>query len=266
MAVGKGISLFAWVHMVPPHYKQRSTSMVTVLIYDSSPQNAQFFRSLVHEVFIQQKISLELHVTANKNSIHATLKENSDAYDILLLGGPITEIQEICQLVRKNSGYSPAIAVIKNALDKSLLKYRVSGFISGADGAALIEYLAREVTEQHRFFALKLCDEVLSISIRRILYFENNAHTITLHIVGATTYQFISKLDELLGYLPQEKFIRCHQSILVNIDQVVSLNRVNRQLLLKDGTTLDVSRRMYLKTEAAIEKHFSLETSRFCCF
>lgn len=240
--------------------------MVTVLIYDSDSQNVQFFRNLVHQVFIRQRIPLELHIPANRNSIITTLTERPDAYDILLLGGTLTEMHQICKLVREKSVYNPAIAVMKSELDKSLLKYRVSGFVNGADGAALIEYLAREVDDCRSVFAVKVCDELLSISISKILFFENNAHTITLHALGTPTYQFSAKLDELLECLPQQEFIRCHQSLLVNIGQVVSLDRVNRQICMKDGTRLDVSRRMYPQTEAAIKRKFSLETSRFCCF
>jgi len=60
-----------------------------------------------------------------------------------------------------------------------------------------------------------LCSDILYIETRdKIIYF---------HIKDRTTLQCYSKLDEILTQLPEDSFIRCHQSFAVNIFHVTEM-------------------------------------------
>jgi len=56
-----------------------------------------------------------------------------------------------------------------------------------------------------------------------ILYIESRDKIILFHMADKTTLQCYSKLDEILKQLPQELFIRCHQSFVVNIFHVTEM-------------------------------------------
>ena len=56
-----------------------------------------------------------------------------------------------------------------------------------------------------------------------ILYIESRDKIICFHMTDKTTLQCYSKLDVILEQLPEESFIRCHQSFAVNIFHVTEM-------------------------------------------
>ena len=78
--------------------------------------------------------------------------------------------------------------------------------------------------------------------------FESNAKKVTLRKEdGGETYYFTAKLDDIEQELPSF-FLRCHQSYLVNMHKIRSLDTKERTFLLFSGEEILISRRMY--TEA----------------
>jgi len=55
------------------------------------------------------------------------------------------------------------------------------------------------------------------ILCQSILYIESKDKIILFHMTDRTTLQCYAKLDEILKQLPEESFVRCHQSFAVNI-------------------------------------------------
>jgi len=55
---------------------------------------------------------------------------------------------------------------------------------------------------------------------RDILYIESRDKIILFHLSNKTTLKCYAKLDEILKDLPNESFIRCHQSFVVNVVHV----------------------------------------------
>lgn len=73
-----------------------------------------------------------------------------------------------------------------------------------------------------------------------ILYVERHLHTSTL-VCRQGTYTDRRRLAELLEALEAMGFARCHESFVVNLNEICQLQR--SQLQLYDGTLLPVSRR-----------------------
>ena len=61
------------------------------------------------------------------------------------------------------------------------------------------------------------------ILCRDILYIESRDKIIFFHRTDKTTLQCYTKLDDILKQLPQESFIRCHQSFVVNIFHITEM-------------------------------------------
>ena len=78
------------------------------------------------------------------------------------------------------------------------------------------------------------------ISPSRISYLESNLRKVTIH-ADSGNLQFYSSLSIMLEQLPRT-FIRCHQSYVVNMNRVDAFR--NREITLKDGSVIPVSRRM----------------------
>lgn len=56
-----------------------------------------------------------------------------------------------------------------------------------------------------------------------IIYIESRDKIIYFHMKDKTTLQCYSKMDEILKQLPEESFIRCHQSYVVNTSNITEM-------------------------------------------
>jgi len=61
------------------------------------------------------------------------------------------------------------------------------------------------------------------ISCRNILYLESTDKIITFYMADHFALQCYSKLDDILEELPEDSFVRCHQSFAVNVFYVTEM-------------------------------------------
>lgn len=59
-----------------------------------------------------------------------------------------------------------------------------------------------------------------SVDCRDILYIESRDKLLLFHLADENALQCYGKLDEILRELPEQPFIRCHQSFVVNLSHV----------------------------------------------
>jgi len=89
------------------------------------------------------------------------------------------------------------------------------------------------------------------IFCRDILYIESRDKTICFHMADKKTLLCYGQLDEMLKKLPNETFIRCHQSFVVN---VLHVSQMADQHFRIDPTVISISKKY---REAAREKYFA---------
>lgn len=91
-------------------------------------------------------------------------------------------------------------------------------------------------------FNFKIGPKPYSFDINKINYFESieSSHNIFLHSTNEII-EFPNTLKVIENELPS--FYRAHKSLLVNPDNVQSVDSDNQKLVFKDNTTCDISRR-----------------------
>lgn len=72
---------------------------------------------------------------------------------------------------------------------------------------------------------------------RDILYVESRNHAAILHTADGATHKGYSKLDDVEAALDDPRFLRCHRSYLVNMDQVAD---VQGDFVLHDGSRVPI--------------------------
>jgi DNA-binding LytR/AlgR family response regulator len=82
------------------------------------------------------------------------------------------------------------------------------------------------------------------IFCRDIQYIESRNKIIVFHMVDKKILQYYAKMDDVLKMLPEESFIRCHQSYAVNIFHVTEMAGNYFRI---DPVTISISKK-YLKT------------------
>ena len=69
--------------------------------------------------------------------------------------------------------------------------------------------IAVKVKKQHRY-----------LEINDIMYAESDKHVLNIHLKDSRVIQTTEKLSELKKTINSKRFIRCHQSYLVNMDYI----------------------------------------------
>jgi DNA-binding LytR/AlgR family response regulator len=80
-----------------------------------------------------------------------------------------------------------------------------------------IDEIRREHSHKIRF---SYKSTVYSVDCRDILYIESRDKLILFHLADGSTLQCYGKLDGIAKELPEQSFIRCHQSFIVNTSYI----------------------------------------------
>lgn len=89
--------------------------------------------------------------------------------------------------------------------------------------AVLDRAIAEMGKEQDLKIRIQYKSTVHSVKCREIQYIESRDKLLIFHMVDGTTLQCYGKLDIIIQELPEQLFIRCHQSFLVNIRHVTEM-------------------------------------------
>lgn len=88
--------------------------------------------------------------------------------------------------------------------------------------------------------------DAVRLALRDVLYFESSARLITAHMLAPNQpLEFYGQLTTLEQRITHSPFVRIHQSFLVNMQHITSVQR--RVVTLADGTVLTCSRAYYTK-------------------
>ena len=111
--------------------------------------------------------------------------------------------------------------------------------------AALNDAL-RYVRRRNRFFCVRSKTRSLRVPYDAIRYFESGRKRVIIHSSDENDLSsFTATLDSVAKSLPEGRFVRCHQSFLVNADAVRGVNRAQRALEVAGGELVNVSDRYY---------------------
>ncbi|MBO4265972.1 MAG: response regulator transcription factor [Clostridiales bacterium] len=93
--------------------------------------------------------------------------------------------------------------------------------------------------------------DIVSIPMREILFFESDKRRMNA-VTNGNKQSFYSRVKDVETEL-DDRFIRCHQSFIVNMDHVSSMRKDN--LLLDDGSAVPVSQSRRKEVRIALTKH-----------
>lgn len=191
------------------------------------------------------------------------LESNGKQIDILFIDG--TNPKHVMSLAGKlrecnqEASWVYIEGTTEEVLDSLLL--RPSAYIKDLTNAKQIvktihqlDCYCRQFQRKHSF-SFKFEGEYISIPFGDIAYFESCAKKVMLHLVDQSRiYNFTAKLDEIQTKMP-ETFLRCHQSYLVNMDAICSLDTNEHLFVLKNNKEVLISRRQYITAKEQYENY-----------
>lgn len=131
-----------------------------------------------------------------------------------------------------------------------LHKINLSGLLIKPVDTELLRMNLQKVAESLRYveqpaLVLQLHGRPVSIPLREIDYIESKGHTVEIHLTGEMVKAYM-RLESILCTLPTG-FCQCHKSYIVNMSQIRRFE--NRDILLKNGKRIPISRARYAKTK-----------------
>ena len=94
--------------------------------------------------------------------------------------------------------------------------------------------------------------------VDEILYLESDRHTVTLHMLDGSVLETAEKLGNLEKKIEDPRFLRCHQSFLVNMDHITD---VEEEFLLRNGERVPIRVRVRKDVLDAYNHYFRIKSS-----
>lgn len=220
------------------------SSSVAIAICDDDPGDLIKVEAMTKELLEAEEISYGISRFGNAVSLLSAI-ENKEKFDILLLDVMMENLSgmELAAALRRQ-GNDAAIVFISSSREMALLGYEVSA----------VRYLEKPVLREKLQEALRYCcqahlaqKEILlptaegqyRILVSDLIYAESWNRGTRLALVNGEC-KTSAKISELDRFLPKERFVLCHRSLLVNLGFVQSIRYC--ELTLKNGQVLPVSK------------------------
>lgn len=242
--------------------------MLNILIYSDNTKVSQFVKAVIDKLIGKIKCNTRVETPRqpiNPETFYAKVEKDPFFYDICLLDCTSEKTYEIAEVIRRNNLKSSIVFLVdENTQVVNLLKYRPSGAIFDAfqvrdifNGVktAFLEQQLHGTTG----FLIKTKEKLYKLPYNTIDYFENTQRIVTVFSNDCLDkVSFYATFEKIYESLPKNIFVKCHQSLIVNVTSIKFIDRTNRVIVLNSGKEIEISKRHYADTIDFFE--------RFCLF
>ena len=198
---------------------------------------------LCEEILQEKNIAGTVSVTSQAEKLLLLGKREGERINLLLLDTEGDRMNIAAKLREKHPGLSMVLysSDISQAFEGYQL--RASGFLpKPMDRERLGEVISREY--ETKFLKTYLLIEDENVRLSTIRYLEIAGKKVAVHLENGEELYLTGKLDDIAQKLAsvqgEDRFVRCHQSYLVNLRHVESMQRY--LLLFAGGEELPVSK------------------------
>ena len=218
-----------------------------IAIYDDSREDVLALKAFLggHDV----------KVYSDADSILTDLEAGGMRYDLYLLDiymeGSLNGI-ELAKTIRDMDGeavicfVSTSDEFYREAYDLYAIQYLIKPVRKEALKGLIDRVSDGFARKKEKSLFFKSRGQTGSIPYEKILYISSREHTIFIYCVDGSVQEYKGKLNELALQMCGDMFHRCHQSFLVNMYHVDSLNGND---LMISGERIPISRRYYAEVK-----------------
>ena len=224
--------------------------MIKVLICDDDPNITQQVYKLLRK--FERTSKIELGITVENSS--ETIYEKDEEYDIAIIDIEIPGINGI-KLSENLKLKNPNIIVMiltsfNNYLDDAM-KIHVFRYLSKPIDINRFYNNLKDALEEYRLISktitISIKDEVYLIKTKDILYIENQKRGSIIH-TKHNSFAVDKKPKDILQMIDQDNcFVYSHNSIIVNLQNVINFNKQEIVMRKNNGETIStyISQRKY---------------------
>lgn len=199
--------------------------MRKIAICDDSKLDRQLLKIVIQTYFENNEEEFTIFEYESGDALLADIEEGYIEVELLFLDIIMngTNGMDIARKLRDIHFKAPIVFLTAHA------NYAVESYEVRAAGYLLKPYDVNKLTELlneilqrsvQKRIAVKVKRQYRYIEIEDIMYIESNKHVLTIHLKNNKVIQTTEKLGELEKIINLKRFIRCHQSYLVNMDYI----------------------------------------------
>jgi DNA-binding LytR/AlgR family response regulator len=193
----------------------------------------------------------------------ADLEEGYENFDLFFLEGEVG--LSTAHRLRRMNNDAPLV------LTSASQEFAVEGYEVGAAGYLLkpinpekLEHLLDRLLrrEENRRISLHCGREDQYIHLDEIAWMESHGNTVDLHLTDGTVCRTREKLCNLEQMVDDKRFLRCHQSFLVNMEQI---DAVQEHFRMCDGAAIPIRVKTRKQVLAQYHSWFMSVTQKQLC-
>jgi len=112
------------------------------------------------------------------------------------------------------------------------------------DLATAIKKAVKYIDKQTQDVMFETKSKLLHYALYEIDYFESQYRIVHIIKTNGNTETVTARLDDVQGILPRN-FARCHQSFLVNMDNIKSIDKTNKEVHFHSGQSVPSSKKLF---------------------
>ncbi len=223
-----------------------------IAIFDHSADDRHVLARLLGEAFMRRSIHLTVEQYDDVWELLCDMEEGGVADAVILdLSVDPEEAVEVAARLRRLPFGGELIFTSPTA------DFAVDGYDLGVGGYLLKPYreerllrLAERLSRSEHPACLMVCHyrTLIRVPYHEIAYLESNNTKCLIHLRDGGEYRVYRQLDELEREMSDPRFLRCHQSFLVNMDTIV---RADTSFELENGETVAIRQRELRRMRAA---------------
>lgn len=211
---------------------ERDDNMINIAICDDDSWYGGQIENLLYRVSEAEGIKIQTEVYFDGVSLIREVQKGT-YYDLIYMDIQMKEQNGIdtARIIRKNN---KSVLLIYVSSHEEYLKdiFEVEPFRflpKPLDESKFIQYFKEayyRIAENNTYFQFTFNKEIFRITYKDIVYFESRNRVIHVYLADGTTEQFYGKLNNVEHEIAQgnQRFLRIHQSYLVNYNYVRNMN------------------------------------------
>lgn len=223
-------------------------TVLKIAICDDDGHYRKYIRDLVQQFLEERKIAFHIDMFSSGEEF-CRINENLVRYDIVLLDIGMKKLSgmDVAYKIRENSLRTQIVFITV------MLEYAPEGYIVQAFRYIMKDKLSQLLPEclteilkgyknQIQMMEFPFKGGSKKIVLGELFYIESRLHRLEFNRKGDMLYLY-QTLDELENQLLEYDFVRVHQSFLVNMDYIVTMQRY--QLELSNGKQIPIAKKRY---------------------
>ena len=228
--------------------------MIKAAVCDDSELDRTMLEDIVSRLMSDRGLTYDIVTYVSGKELVSGYKNHP--YDIIFLdilmedidgietGRLIREMDDKVEIVYCTSSRDFAIA----AYDVHAMGYLLKPYETEKIGAVIDYYVQKHPQKNHNYIEVKSRRKSLIIPYKDIIHMESDNKVVYIYTTTHGAVKVYNKLDTFENELSDERFLRCHQSYLVNMqyvagivdsdfimldDQMIPIRKSGRKLIVK---------------------------------